>query len=918
MQKLILFFFVCFLSVSTYAVNEITVKDNNLHGSKPGFIENATLVIEPHGGYVEQSLYLEYSERNQFTSNLLEIVHRFELSKDAVVKDMWLWIGDSVMQARMYDTWSARKIYDSIVAAHYDPAFLTKNGNQYEFRIYPLAAGSYRKVKINFIVPTKWLGNMATAELPIKMLLANNSTKKPLNVLFRTKQDIWGVPKILEIPEFNFEPLTDTIGYKFQHIHIEDISNYTSLNLKFNTQFNEGYYISGYNDKSNSTYFQLGVLPNKFFEVSNIDTTSKDILIAMDFSGSLNKDLYNSINNYKTLVDSSLKNNDRFKMIISGDGKIVDFTESYIEAKPENIEKTFDEFKQSDLAASINNIYKPNILFCDEDAFENWKFPGLSSVANFNQYYNIYNSMDDITKSDIVAAYRHGYDAPIDQISAGKIIDRLDSLFANGGRFVTYYDYNRVNNEKLATHYIKGLKVKKRINSAVTLYRNTEGNIGRYFPESITRNASYFLESEDPDVKIELMDQFGDAAVISKKIKGGLIVVTGMWSLRDDEGIKSLLSPPLLGVNSNKYPFVLDKLLEVIKNEYEVNNFKKVILLSDSDSLINTTDSKINIQNYIGKYSNDHPKFYTLNLLNNNIFTPQYISENQMEYYGSGYFLKELAEQSQGIHLEKHMNDWLYISSVFSPYSFPLFTNMNIKVTVDGGLGQLSEIREINEFSDPNKPRFFLGRSNAKYNMKFNISGRFENNDLDSEEEFEFLIPHDTTSSNEIVSKMLGFEHINDIMNASPIDTSEIVKLSLYHNLLTDFTALLALEPNDTIKFMRNPFDESELTYVDDFTQKQDSVLLSVYPNPFNSQVVIKFQVNSQSIISASIYNALGQLVYGFNERIPSNGIQTFVWNCKNNYGVNVSSGFYIFNIIVIDQITQKKKSYSHKLLHLK
>ncbi|MDP3684744.1 MAG: VIT domain-containing protein, partial [Ignavibacteria bacterium] len=164
-----------FLSLFIFATNDLTVKDNALHGSKPGYIEKATLVVEPFGSYVEQSLYIEYSERNQFSSNLLEIVHRFELPKDAVINDMWLWIGDSVMQARMFDTWTARGIYDSIVAAHYDPGFLTKNGSQYEFRIYPLAAGKIRKVKITFIVPTKWYGNQATAELPIKLLLSNNS-----------------------------------------------------------------------------------------------------------------------------------------------------------------------------------------------------------------------------------------------------------------------------------------------------------------------------------------------------------------------------------------------------------------------------------------------------------------------------------------------------------------------------------------------------------------------------------------------------------------------------------------------------------------------------------------------------------------------------------------------------------------------
>ncbi|MFH1527992.1 MAG: T9SS type A sorting domain-containing protein [Bacteroidota bacterium] len=395
--------------------------------------------------------------------------------------------------------------------------------------------------------------------------------------------------------------------------------------------------------------------------------------------------------------------------------------------------------------------------------------------------------------------------------------------------------------------------------------------------------------------------------------------MSGIWSHRDDGALKSIFATPLLGINLNSSPFILDELLSKIRNEYDLNNFAKVILLTDSDSLISKSDSEFLIQDYVANYSGKHPKFLTVNLLDNNIFTPSYITDNQIEYYGSGYFLKELAEQSNGIHVEKHLFDWKYISSLFSAYSVPILVNLNIDISVDGGSGQVFEIREINEFPDPNKPRFFLGKSDAERAMNFNISGRFEESDTDSSSQFDFIVPNDTTSTNKMVVSMLGYNNILDLFNESPIDTSEIVRLSLYYNLLTDYTALLALEPNDSLYFIRDPFDGGKLTHLNDQNSDDiDSTFILVYPNPFNSMATFQFHLKSPSIISAAIFNSLGQKVFEITDREYAPGVQTVIWNAKNNFGSTVSSGFYIFRAIITDQKTKKLKVCTLKLIYLK
>jgi hypothetical protein len=92
----ILFIAFLFFQISIYAVDQLTVQNPDVWGAKPGYIDKATLVIEPIGGYVEQSLYLTYSDHNQFSGGTQpEIKHSFELPPSSVITDLWLCIGDA-------------------------------------------------------------------------------------------------------------------------------------------------------------------------------------------------------------------------------------------------------------------------------------------------------------------------------------------------------------------------------------------------------------------------------------------------------------------------------------------------------------------------------------------------------------------------------------------------------------------------------------------------------------------------------------------------------------------------------------------------------------------------------------------------------------------------------------------------------
>lgn len=882
------------LVFNLYSINELTVQDPDRYGSKPGFIDEATLVVEPHGGHTEQSLYLEYSDHGQFPGNdKIEIVHRFELPQGSVINDLWLWIEDSVMQAIMMDTWSARAVYDSIVDVKRDPAFLSKKGNQYELHIYPLESGSYRKIKMNFITPTRWRGETGTAELPLKMLNSNNNPTNPLEILFRTRQPIWGQPRVLEQPDLAFVSLTDTLGYHFKHCRIADVGIYDHLNIEYQTGFENGYFFAGNQSGNDPSYFQLGLLPAEFFNLS-ADTSGGHCLVGLDLSGLYNKDLSITLPNITSVLQSHLCDKDRFQLMVTGAGKFKKVTDAWFEGTDENIKGVLSEFEQSDLAQEIDQQKLPHIIYCDKHAATCWRFPNIEELATYERFSSINSALNHLSACDIIAAYDHGHEATLSNEQLDLITATLDTFFQNGGRLLSFYDYNRVNKEKLASYYIPGLTTHKKIKG--DLYRNPQGNIGRFFPQSLYHHVINLLEYDDPDVKIELMDKNGNPAVISKKIKNGLLVVSGIWSFKDDGALRALLGVPLLGLNAVSSQSRLVQLLDEIQALYSEDPFERVVLFSNSDSVISATDAESWSHEYLNRFPAGKLVINSINLLDGSRVTPPYITESGIDYFGSGLLLKSLADRTRGLSFETHINDWDFIAALMSPFSAPKRKKINISVSGDAGENALLQLSEVDPIpNDPNKPIFYIGSSSNKISLQFDISAQFMGLDSGFTRQLTVPLAHDTTAKGDILPAMLGFEALKERFEHAAGDTAEIVDLAMQYNLLCDYTALIALEPNDTLHFMQNPFKEDELlTEVEtENKSKQDSLGLDIYPNPFNAQTTIALNIPFSSEVRLNIYNIRGQRVKTLCNQTAFKGSRTLIWDGRNNAYQPVSSGIY-------------------------
>ncbi len=79
------------------------------------------------------------------------------------------------------------------------------------------------------------------------------------------------------------------------------------------------------------------------------------------------------------------------------------------------------------------------------------------------------------------------------------------------------------------------------------------------------------------------------------------------------------------------------------------------------------------------------------------------------------------------------------------------------------------------------------------------------------------------------------------------------------------------------------------------------------YPNPFNPTTTIKYQIPKSVDVTLTIYNILGQKVRTLVNKKMEPGYYKVVWDGRNDYGVKVASGIYLYRIKAGDFVQTRK-----------
>ena len=87
--------------------------------------------------------------------------------------------------------------------------------------------------------------------------------------------------------------------------------------------------------------------------------------------------------------------------------------------------------------------------------------------------------------------------------------------------------------------------------------------------------------------------------------------------------------------------------------------------------------------------------------------------------------------------------------------------------------------------------------------------------------------------------------------------------------------------------------DESDLVHpLESFIN-----IKKIYPNPFNPQVTVEYEIQSSDKVSIFVMNLKGQRIKTIKQIFKSKGRHSVSWNGNNDYGVKVSSGLYFLSI---------------------
>jgi hypothetical protein len=69
------------------------------------------------------------------------------------------------------------------------------------------------------------------------------------------------------------------------------------------------------------------------------------------------------------------------------------------------------------------------------------------------------------------------------------------------------------------------------------------------------------------------------------------------------------------------------------------------------------------------------------------------------------------------------------------------------------------------------------------------------------------------------------------------------------------------------------------------------------YPNPFNAETTVSFEIGERAYTQVYIYDMMGRLVKRLFEGKLSPGSYNYKWDGKNRYDENVASGVYLLNV---------------------
>ncbi|MEM6628377.1 MAG: VIT domain-containing protein [Bacteroidota bacterium] len=333
-----------------------------------GSIDSVHIQIEPQGLYSKVDLSLTVSARgHEFSKeDTLEVIFGFTLPDYSYLCDSWLWVGDEPVQADILDSWSAFRVYESIVNRRLDPSILTKYGqgpesNFYQLRIFPMAGDEARKVKLTYFVPTDWSEEEVSLALPTKNWFQSYQSIESFVIEVKETAD-FGIPFLFD-SSISFRPEEREDGTTYHLVNLSDptrSSGSSELIIGFESPLEDGVYLKTYPESPSEGVYELVFLP----EWALSDTLSKKVLVLLDLHDATTELSEEDLANYlRSLLRKHIAPQDSFNVIFSqfsARGGISTLSDTWISGGPEAIAPFLETGIIEELIGKVSNL--PTLL----------------------------------------------------------------------------------------------------------------------------------------------------------------------------------------------------------------------------------------------------------------------------------------------------------------------------------------------------------------------------------------------------------------------------------------------------------------------------------------------------------------------------------------------------------------------------
>jgi flagellar hook assembly protein FlgD len=85
------------------------------------------------------------------------------------------------------------------------------------------------------------------------------------------------------------------------------------------------------------------------------------------------------------------------------------------------------------------------------------------------------------------------------------------------------------------------------------------------------------------------------------------------------------------------------------------------------------------------------------------------------------------------------------------------------------------------------------------------------------------------------------------------------------------------------------------------------SSLAENWPNPFNPETSISYELSGNSNVSLTVFNLLGQRIRTLIDGYQFAGNHSLIWNGKDDSGIPAPSGLYIYTLQADDFVVSKR-----------